>query len=271
MIFFAHVQRTGGSSVHSYFFQYFRCPGRLRSGSFHSKCRSLIASGIGDLPAASNAIAALPDRDFYFGGHIGLHDLQSFNIQLKSEDIVFSLVRDPVERAISLFFLMQRSPDWFPTIYPHVESRDFAYFYEFNRDAGHYFRDDHCRLISGRPSFKDAVKHIEQRFAIVGATSSMNEFERALVRTCAPLLTGFQIRPRRENAAWHRQTGANEWAAKASVKDVAAPRLIEKIRRENENDMRLKHFVEGVHGGLFMNQRLAHSSAIIRAPQPCSR
>src|SRR5688572_15591252 len=104
MIFFCHVHRTAGSSIHSYFHDYF-------AG------RWFVVSGNGELPLVSQAVSQIDGRQFYLGGHVGLHDLQAGSIAVQDSDIVFTTTRDPVERAVSLYFLMLRSPEWlgFPT------------------------------------------------------------------------------------------------------------------------------------------------------------
>lgn len=251
MIFFCHIHRTAGSTIHSSFLSHFT----------ESKARYLVVSGTGDLPAAAATVAGLPDRRYYLGGHVGLHDLLNAGIQVLDSDIVFATTRDPVERAVSLYFLLQRSPDWFPPDQRRLAGSSFPYFYEFLRDNGYYFRNDHCRLISGSERFEVTLDCIEQRFNLLGSSSRMSLLEAALMRLCASVAPGFRITPFRENAAYHKQTQPDRWERRATIQDVVGTDFIDRIYRDNEQDLILVDFVEHTHGGLFLANNSASPSS----------
>jgi hypothetical protein len=255
MIFFCHVQRTAGTTIHRHFSKVFGGPERVTSGGFISGSRWLVLSGTAEVPGAAKVVHGLPDRQFYLGGHVGLHDLAAAGIDASASDIVLSTVRDPVERALSLFYLSRRSPDWFPDQRDHIEGRGFDYFYKFCRDSGAYFNNDHCRLIAATEDFEQTRSFIETRFSLVGSMAYMGAFERAIERMCAPVVPGFRIEAARENAALHEQTADGSWLAKATVAGVGGQRLVETIQADNEADVRLVDYVERCCGGLFCRDR----------------
>jgi hypothetical protein len=255
MIFFSHVPRTAGTTIHSYFSKPFGGPEQVRSGHFEPGLRWLVVSGVGELPAVAEVVRNLPDRLYYLGGHVGLHDLAAVGIAVEPDDIVIAVTRDPVERAISLFYLAQRSPDWLPFLPPEATARGFAHFYTYCRDSGVFFHNDHCRTLADSESFDDTLNSLKSHFDLVGSTSAMGAFERSLTRICAPHIPGFAIGSRRENAAFHHYTESGEWRPKARVEELVGPELIAKIESDNREDMRLVDFVERIHDGVFENGR----------------
>jgi hypothetical protein len=247
MIFFAHVQRTAGTSIHKYFRTAFKRPARLGPGSRH-----LVVSGPHELPAAAEVIRHLPDRRFYLGGHIGLHHLQEAGLPVMSGDIVFATVRNPLERAISMYYLALRSPEWMPHL-AAVTHRGFEYFYDFCRGIGEYFLNDHCRMLSGSDSLEMTMACLQTRFDLVGSVAHMDELERALLEVCARKAPRLSIESSRENAAYHRQAPLGTWERKAEVADHVSPGLAARIRRENESDFEFVDWIETSNGGVFRN------------------
>jgi hypothetical protein len=181
--------------------------------------------------------------------------LAAAGIAIEPNDIVIAMVRNPVERAISLFYLAQRSPDWLPFLPPEATEHGFAYFYTHCRDSGVFFHNDHCRTLVGSESFEDTLDRLESHFDLVGSTSAMGTFERALTRVCAPVIPGFAIIPGRENAAFHYSAEGGTWRPKRRVEELAEPKLIARIESDNGDDMRLVNFVEQHHNGVFRRER----------------
>ena len=255
MIFFSHVPRTAGTTIHSYFSKPFGGPEQVRSGHFEPGSRWLVVSSAYELPAVAEVVRNLPDRHYYLGGHVGVHDLAAVGITVEPDDIVIAMVRNPVERAISLFYLAQRSPDWLPFLPPEATGRGFTYFYTHCRDSGVFFHNDHCRALAGSECFEDTLDRLESHFDLVGSTSAMGAFERALTLVCAPLIPGFAIAPGRENAAFHYSTEGGEWRPKHRVEELAGPELIAKIESDNRDDIRLVDFIERHHNGVLRNEQ----------------
>ena len=254
MIFFSHVPRTAGSTIHSYFSKPFDGLEQVQSGHYGPGSRWLVVSSAEELPAVAEVIRYLPDRHYYLGGHVGLHELAAAGIGIEPDDIVIAMTRNPVERAISLYYLALRSPDWLPFLPPEATSNGFAHFYAYCRTSGVFFHNDHCRTLSGTQSFEETLRVLEADFNLVSSQSAMGAFERALTRLCAPLISGFEIDPKRENAAFHHRTENGEWRPKDFVKELAGPELIAKIESDNGEDIRLVDFVERIHNGVFENQ-----------------
>jgi hypothetical protein len=251
MIYFCHVERTGGTSIHSYFAKYFAAEGPVRSGAFIPGRAYFVVSGPHELGDACRLVQQLPDRRFYMGGHVGLHHLQAEGIEIADSDVVFTLVRDPVERAVSLYYLLQRGPEWFGEAAFRAAGWGFEYFYCCIRDLG-LFHNDHCRLIANSESFETTIACIKRYFNLVGASSRIYSIEKGLEQLCGPIVPDFRISRARENAAWHEQNVSGEWVRKTAIDHLVSARLHDRIVRENEADMMLVDFVERIHGGLFL-------------------
>lgn len=240
MIFFPHIHRAAGSTVHSYFYPYFQPGGR-----------HFVVSGWGELTAVAERIRNISNAHCYLGGHVGLHELKRYGIPVSDSDIVFSTVRDPLERAVSLYYLAQRSPDWFPHVDGGALDKGVAYFYQYMRENRLFFNNDHCVMLSGVPRYRDTVRLIKERFALVGACSHMADFEKALQELCAPIIPGFAIQAERVNAAYHQMSSPGHWEKRRQLYDVTGYSLAEKIRRDNDQDVLLVEYIEREHGGVF--------------------
>jgi hypothetical protein len=248
MIFFAHVQRTAGTSIHKYFRTAFKRPTRLGRGARH-----LVVSGPHELPVAHQVVRNLPDRRFYLGGHVGLHHLAEAGIPFMAGDIAFATVRNPLERAISMYYLALRSPDWMPHL-AAATVRGFECFYDFCRGLGEYFLNDHCRMLSGSHSFELTKERLQQTFDLVDSVSHMEEFERALLEVSAHEAPRLDIHSSRENAAYHRPVQRGTWGRKAEIDDHVPTGLAARIARENESDFQLVEWIETANNGVFRNR-----------------
>lgn len=258
MVFFCHVERTGGATVHSHFAKFFGGLEPVRSGVFIPGRPFFVVSGPHHLRDAWEVANQLPDRRFYLGGHVGLHHLRAERIEIADSDVVFTIVRDPVERAASLYFLVQRSPEWFGYAMVEAAYWGFEYFYSFTRDNG-IFHNDHCRLIADSDSFEETVACIERFFSLVGTNSQIAMFEKGLEQVCGPIVPDFRISADWKNAAWHDQTDSGERIPRVPIHNLAPARLYDRIVRENEEDVLLVDFIQRTHGGLFVGPQRAAS------------
>jgi hypothetical protein len=224
MIIFIHVERTAGSSIHSWF-----APGEvpILEGRYF-----VISAFMPDVMKA----AALAPRPSYLAGHFALTDLEECGITPADIRLLFSMTRDPVERAASLYALMRRSPDWLPHIAPFVGDRDMAYFYDFCREREFYFPNDQCRRISGTPSFEAAKEAIRSRYTFVGSSDRTDLAAAALRSRLAGTLPGFRAAPVRINDAVRQEMPAG---------------LADRIAEDNSEDGLLHRFVTDRGGIVF--------------------
>src|SRR5262249_4179798 len=207
-------------TIHLHFAKYFGGPEPLRSGVFIAEQPCFIVSSPAELWNVSRVLEQLPSRTFYLGGHAGLHHLREAGIEVDESDLILSLVRDPVERAVSLYFLALRSPDWFAPKFSEAARMGFEYFYSFSVDTTRYFDNAQCRLIANSTEYAEAIGVIERSFDLIGTTSKISMFETELHRLCATRLPQFHLLPERENAAWHKQTGSGEWVRQTCLDDI---------------------------------------------------
>jgi hypothetical protein len=219
-----------------------------RSGGFEAGRPFFVVSGDHELPVVGEIARELPDRHFYLGGHVGLHHLPIAGIEVEDSDLVFTIVRDPVERAVSLYFLAMRSAGWFTEAQNEAAARGFEYFYSFHRDSGIYFRNDHCRLIGNAETYEAAAAILERHFTLAGSCGAIDLLEQAIQRH---LGEGFGFALSRENAAWHERTENGGWRKKSSIGAIVPEPLRARIMSDNEEDARLVDLIERQHGGLF--------------------
>jgi hypothetical protein len=250
VIFFCHVERTAGTAVHSSFARLFGGPAIVRSGGFEAGRPFFVVSRHDELAAVGEIARELPDRHFYLGGHVGLHHLPIAGIEIQDSDLVFTVVRDPVERSVSLYFLVRRSAGWFAEAQNEAAARGFEYFYSFHRDSGIYFRNDHCRLIGNANTYEAAAAILERHFALAGTCGAIPLFEQAIQRHLGEG-KGFRFALGRENAAWHERTEDGGWRKKSSIGAIVPEPLRARIMSDNEEDAQLVDLIERQHGGLF--------------------
>ncbi|MCO5070955.1 MAG: hypothetical protein M9944_07080 [Rhizobiaceae bacterium] len=166
-------------------------------------------------------------------------DLDAASFAPSDIRVLFAVTRDPVERAISLYALMRRSPDWLPHIAPFVGDRNFEYFYEFCRDRGYYFPNDQCRRIGGSASFSATRSIIMERYSFVGSSDRIDLVASALRSRLSDILPGFSAPSVRLNGGKY---GNDEIRL--------SKRMAAKVEDHNSEDAELHHFIVE-EGGLY--------------------
>jgi hypothetical protein len=249
VIFFCHIPRTAGTSVHTTFAPKFGGTDG-RSGGFEAGRPFFVVSDASQLGAVGEIVRELPDRHFYLGGHVGLHHLPLAGIEVGESDLVFTIVRDPVERAVSLYFLTKRSPEWFVKTQGEAAERGFEYFYSFQRDSGVYFHNDQCQLIGNTETYEAAVATLERHFTLAGSSGAITLLEQAIQRSLGET-NGFRFALSRENAAWHERTKDGGWRKSSAIDEIVPEALRARIMSDNEQDAQLVDLIERQHGGLF--------------------
>ncbi|HEU0123314.1 MAG TPA: hypothetical protein VFQ91_22485 [Bryobacteraceae bacterium] len=225
--------------------------------------RFCVALGPADLANFVESSRSLPDRHFYIGGHVGLPDLELCGVNKGSGDVVFSNVRDPIERAVSLYFLMLRSPDWLPVLARGVAGRGFEYFYNYARGEGHFFNNDQCQLIAGTINYETTVCYVQENFDFLGSFSYMDKFQDELVRRIAPVVPGFRIQGGRVNEAFHVRSETH-WTKRRDIAEIVSRKLASRIKRDNSADQQLVEFVENIHGGIYAPKAAGESESQVR-------
>ena len=223
MIIFIHVPRTAGSTVHSWFYP----------PTVPALAERYVVVDSSDTLTERCAPFADQDAASYVGGHFSYQDARQAGL-LARPHLIFSITRDPVERAASLFMLMKRSPDWLPRLSSRMDDRDFAYFYELCVEQGLSFPNGLCRQISNTDSFSETVAFIATNYTFVGSSNRMEEVRKALTDTLRPVFPGFQPPPERHNAAMHG----------VDPGDIVDPVTAERIRQANCEDWLLHRWVE---------------------------
>lgn len=157
--------------------------------------------------------------------------------------VIFSITRDPVERAASLYMLVKRSPDWIPLLSQRVGDRDFAYFYEACVDQQVTFPNGLCNQIANGDDFASAAAFIATNYSFVGSSERMDLVREALTERIRPFVPDFRPLPLRTNAAMHGM----------SLQEIVPVAVAERIREHNFEDYRLHRWIEA-NGIIFGSQ-----------------
>jgi hypothetical protein len=209
MIVFVHIERTAGTSLHNAFIPHF--PGR----------HSIISN--------ERNLARVPRDAAYLGGHFSLAVLESHGFA-KPEDFLFSIVRNPVDRMVSLYHLMLRSPDWLSDLHRKVGGRGIDYFLDLCLEHGTYTANQQCRRIAGRPDFFAARDAIQSRYDLLGCLANVSAFVDALSDRMRPSIPAFEY------------TGScRNHAPKVESPN---PSLVRRIEKDCSEDMALNEYVE---------------------------
>jgi hypothetical protein len=121
MIVFVHVPKTGGRTL-----------GLL--ASHYAGCRAWSVDSEAELGWKMKAIPQWASLDLdYIGGHFRLSHAMSLIAGRKSasQPTYVTLLREPLERAFSLYLFVLRITSALPDLSKAVEGRDFGYFIEY--------------------------------------------------------------------------------------------------------------------------------------------
>lgn len=223
MIVFLHLERTAGSTVHSWFYPGVRPD--FRGCYFVVSDDTALATVKEELHSRHRPL-------FYLGGHFSLAAIDHFDLAADPETLLFSMTRDPAERALSLYALVRRSPNWVPQISLAVLERGFEYFYEYCRDRDWFFSNAHCIRICGTPSAEQAFAVVSSRFTLLGASEAFDLVAERLKVAVSEWVPNFKPSVMRLNAALDLPTNYE-------VRNAMSTSLREKIYEENSEDLAL--------------------------------
>lgn len=228
MICFVHIPRTGGSSIHASFLPVV------------GEERWRVYDHPGSLPLMAEQIRSTNDRNWYVGGHFAISEIDEA-VGLKSQDFLFSVVRDPVDRVSSLHRLLMRSPEWLPQVKEAI-GKDMDFFYKSCIDNNVFDTNAQCRFISGAEDYESASAALS-RYDCIGSMSDFPGFIEILGREVYKK-TGFKF----------DYLDTNHNAAEATGFDVS-PALRSKIEQDFAEDFKLVAEVERRQAALLQNLR----------------
>ena len=164
LVIFLHLERTGGSTINGWF----------------SSVQNIFTRNVNyfEFPAGIPNTWTIDfenlDSDICFiSGHFTLHSVREvIDLEMFNKVLIFTVLRDPIERIFSGYRLWLRSPDWFPDLLD--TSKNFPNYYEKIRDL--YSKNLACRRISGTQSSIEAIEEIESSEIIFGVTDDLNKF-----------------------------------------------------------------------------------------------
>ena len=168
LILFLHIERTGGSTVNSWFGS---------SYEFFQKDLNYF-----EFPAGFNNLTFRPNFNqnttYFISGHFSLATAKEFiPFEIFNKMIIVTVFRNPTERIISGFKLWLRSPEWFPEL-SDVKKNFIAY---YERVKPIYSNNLMCRRLSESNNANKALNELSDNNVLVGNTDNLNLFAQKLL------------------------------------------------------------------------------------------
>ena len=226
MIICVHVERTAGSSIHASFYQHF-----LRNW--------FIPSHLTELDGICRSIAKSKRKNVYLGGHFGFRDLEERGLTSRSK-ILFSVVREPVARLASLYNLMQRNPDWLPSLHEIVRDGTFEQFFDACLELDLHVGNIQCQRIGGATTFEATRDTIMEHYDILGCMEHMERFVPALEERVREFAPAFYYIPGVASNSANKVHGGISQA------------LADRIRADSHEDVKLFEWVRDDLQGLWI-------------------
>ncbi|MBB2961784.1 sulfotransferase family 2 domain-containing protein [Methylobacterium sp. R2-1] len=226
-----HNERTGGNSIHQ------------AIGSIYHGRIILLNSPKEFCEKKGRIVAALSDEPYYIAGHVPLLDFRGLMEGSQRENmIVFSCIRDPIERIVSLYKFNLRVPGALGPVHAATTGRGFAYFYSYMAEKhSSMVMNSQCRYLSGG-GFVAARMAIETAFDAVADLSRIND----LVSYVAKLSGGEITAP-----APKLNSNADSASDPDVLQQFVGPALRRKMENDNTEDLVLREHLLRDHDGLF--------------------
>ncbi|MFC4260125.1 sulfotransferase family 2 domain-containing protein [Marinobacter lacisalsi] len=157
MVFF-HAQRTAGTTVKKYFSDLFGAENCLYQKSSPDFCKwSDISPDV------------LRKYSIYAG-----HNNFSTSVEVHDLSWYFSVVRDPVDRIISLYYYLKGRPEH--KLHKYAVEFDIEDFFEYSLTFDKpYVSNTQCRRISGFPDYEKAVRVFEEYYGLLIPFENLSE------------------------------------------------------------------------------------------------
>ncbi|MFN3724497.1 MAG: sulfotransferase family 2 domain-containing protein [Paracoccaceae bacterium] len=177
----------------------------------------------------------------YIGGHITYGE--SVRSGLADKAIRVTMIRDPIKRIVSHFEMAYRDNRIFRE---EICGQDkwgsgFEVFYQRFISIAN-INNIYCQYFSAKPRFYDAVVCLLSKFTVVATVERFDDFQENVLNFFDDFglnkLTDFVIK--------------NVSSKSEKCDGLIDPKLIEKIRSNNEQDLRLFDWIESRHDGLYV-------------------
>ena len=242
MIVFIHVPKTGGRTLN-----------RLVTHTAGDRAWFVDSENGLDVKMADVAPGQVLDLD-YIGGHFRLDYVMPRIAERRaaSQPTYMTLLREPLERAFSLYLFVLRVTNALPDLTRAVEGRDFDYFIDYAYDnAEWHLRDAQSWLLCGERSAEAAKKAIAEHLAVVGTTEAWGRFYGAM-RKLDPLPLPEDVSDFIANVAPEARPscGMSRGSKPADWRKAIGTATIRKLEILNQADFELYDYVAHERGGL---------------------
>ena len=236
MIVFLHVERTGGSKL-------------LRTIGPHFPGRCILVLSPVDVPGSLERARSHPNPRWFVGGHLRFTDLTPFLAARQPSDILFSTTRNPLERAISLYFFTLRHPSAQPELARFAE-QSFAAFYAAAVGEQVLLPNAQCRFLADSTDWREARRTIRRHYNLVGVHLRYGRFLERLRDLLRSDIPGLEFDSARHNAAYHQEADPGNWKRKVEIDTLVSAPLRRRIERDHEGDFALVEFIASQPDGV---------------------
>lgn len=241
-IVFTHTPRTGGSSLHAAFLR-----------AYDRKHWVVVDSPV-SLPSRRDQITEAKADGVYVGGHFTLRDVHAHTGLDTTTTVNISTVRDPVERAVSLYAFMRKNPDVFPEITRATAGRGFGFYIDHLTEcAPALLVNAQCYHLCGEQSFAAATLAVSRNYTIIGDISSLRD----LVGAVATRFRGSWKARRPALPRKAENTAFAEWRKQRvpEVEGLVSSACRARLEPLVEEDRRLYEWIVREHDGLYGAER----------------
>ena len=157
-IVFPHVERTGGSTIH-YWFYFLNQTGNHYIDTGGVKLKDLV-------------VQHTESQTAYLGGHFKLTDFEKSQFyKLSNSPYIFGIVRPTVERFVSMYRLWLRSPEWLGAVTKEDASSLMKFYLKIQKA---HFSNNLCKAYSSRGDYDAVMEGIGRNLRFIGYTNRLD-------------------------------------------------------------------------------------------------